>query len=472
LATERSEDGGLRARRSRVGGTLGNVADAVGALAVLLGTTFVVAARALTRGTARPAESHRLLVLDAAYSLSAIRHRNLEPSVTSRDLDGYFEHVWSVHPLVGADPDEPRGRSVGRPREERLAPRHTFIEGAVALSERGREWPLVNFALAQAALFLHVDKVVARSRVDVVRVGDPYYLGLLGLALKVLHGVVLTIRVNGNYDAIYESVGRLAYPRLFRKRSIEKRVERFVFPRADLVAGANQNNLDYAIANGARRDRVAVFRYGNLIHPVHFTPPEERRVNSDVVPLNNHPLLICVSRLEPVKHPEDAISVLTDVTEKYPEAALVLVGEGSMRDELLALAEELDVADHVFLVGNRTQDWIASALVRATVVLSPMTGRALVEAALSATPIVAYDIEWHGELLKNKVTGILVPYRDHGEMARRVIELVDDPESANSIGRAGRTFALEMMDPQRLIERERAAYEAALARSVERRVST
>ena len=49
-----------------------------------------------------------------------------------------------------------------------------------------------------------------------------------------------------------------------------------MLPRADLVAGANRDNLDYAVRNGARKERSALFRYGNLIDPVHFADPADR----------------------------------------------------------------------------------------------------------------------------------------------------------------------------------------------------
>ena len=41
-----------------------------------------------------------LLVLDTSYSLEDITKRGILDSVTCRDLDGYFKHVYSVHPFA------------------------------------------------------------------------------------------------------------------------------------------------------------------------------------------------------------------------------------------------------------------------------------------------------------------------------------------------------------------------------------
>ena len=43
--------------------------------------------------------SRKLLVIDTSFSLEAIKERGLEYSVRCRDLDGFFRHVWSVHPF-------------------------------------------------------------------------------------------------------------------------------------------------------------------------------------------------------------------------------------------------------------------------------------------------------------------------------------------------------------------------------------
>ena len=51
-------------------------------------------------GTTDRADRPSLLVLDAAYTLEMIRERGLESSITCRDLDGYFAHVFSVHPFA------------------------------------------------------------------------------------------------------------------------------------------------------------------------------------------------------------------------------------------------------------------------------------------------------------------------------------------------------------------------------------
>ena len=405
----------------------------------------------------------KLLTLDNTYSLHKIRTRRLEQEVLYADLNGFFDHVWRVHPAVGADSSEPAESSIGRPGAHALSDRHTIVEGRVSQSPRLLGWPRLNFVLAQLTLFVRLSRLLRRQGVSIIRAGDPYYLGLLGLVLSRLHNVPLVVRVDANYDLIYRNVGELAYPRLLRRRSLEKRIERTVLSRAELVAGGNQNNLDYALENGARRDRATVFRIGTMIDPKHYADPRDRTSVAAELGLLNRPFLAYVGRLEEMKYPADILHVLVQCREHEPRLAAVLVGDGRLRKELDCLARELGVEEHVIFAGFRDQPWIADVLASATIVLAPDAGLTLVEAALSGTPIVGYDHEWHSELISSGRTGLLVRFRDVDAMAAAVCQLLRDPEEAAALGTRAREASLQMMDPLRLVMHERQQYERLLA---------
>jgi glycosyltransferase involved in cell wall biosynthesis len=404
--------------------------------------------------------SRRALVLDVAYSLRTIRERELEQAVVARDLDGWFDHVWNVHPLVGADPAD-QDQAVGPIRTEELAPRHTVVEH-VSRFRLLRRLPPLDLAASQLALVVHLLRLIRREGIDVIRAGDPYYLGLLGLLLARCSRIPLVIRINGNYDAIHATTGRLAYPRIFRSRRIEKLVDRFVLRRAALVAAPNEDNLEFALANGARRDASAVFPYGNLLHPVHFEDPAERPDVRGELGVGGRDVVVYVSRLEPVKRPADLLVLAEALRDRGVDAAVVIVGDGSLRDELADRARAAGVADRFILPGSRSQTWIASLLAHAAVIAAPHNGRSLVESALSARPIVAYDSDWHRELVVDGTSGILVPDGDASAMSAAVLELLADPERARALGTAARSSALERMSPRTLAAVERAAYERIL----------
>jgi len=150
--------------------------------------------------------------------------------------------------------------------------------------------------------------------------------------------------------------------------------------------------------------------------------------------------------------------------EAEDELKLLMVGDGSMREELTALARELGVVEHVSFCGNRDQGWLAQVLPLAAAVVSPITGRALTEAAFGEAPVVAYDLDWQGELIEMGKTGILVPARDVVKMADGVERFLTDGDFARAMGRAVRKRAFEMLDPETLDQHERDEYEKRFRR--------
>ena len=403
-----------------------------------------------------------IMLFDMSFTLSMFRERQLHQALESRKLDGYFGHVISVHPLAGLF--EKSERRFGAPSVTRLDDGHWFVEGTVGISRLLAWLPPLNLLLAQINLFAFLHRLAREVRIDVIRIGDPYYLGIFGWLLSRLLGVPLVVRACFDYDLLYAASGKPVFPRLFRFRLIEKMIERFVFPRCHMVAGANQNNLDYAVAKGALRERGVVFRYGNLIHPIHFSEPEAR---GDVTPLREElglhsDFLMTVSRLEKMKQPEENLYVLRELRAAGHDVVILFVGDGSMREELEVLAEKLGIFKHVRFAGNRSQEVIANLLPQARLVLSPHMGRALAEACLAGAPIVAYDYDWQGEIIHSGETGELVQNGNWQQMAERALWLLENPDEAARRGKAARHLALEMMSPEKLNHHEIEAYENLL----------
>lgn len=407
----------------------------------------------------RMKELRSILLLDMSFTLSMFQERDLLQALDSRKLNGYFSRVISVHPLAGLFGKG--DRRFGGPEITNIDGEHCFVEGTIGISRLLSFFPALNLLLAQVRLLFFLRRMARDAKVDVIRIGDPYYLGIFGWLLSKLLGVPLVARTCFDYDLLYATSRRAVFPRLFRFRCIEKAIERFVFPRCDVVAGANENNLEYAIANGAIRERGVVFRYGNLIHPIHFSEPNRRGDISelcDELKLTDT-FMMTVSRLERMKQPEDNLYVLHALREAGHNIIFLFVGDGSMREQLTTIAENLGVLEQVRFAGNRSQETIAKLLPHARLVLSPHMGRGLAEACLAGSTIVAYDYDWQGEIIVSGETGELVSNGDWRQMATRAIWLLKNPEERARRGRAARLLALKMMSPDKLNRHEISVYE-------------
>jgi glycosyltransferase involved in cell wall biosynthesis len=388
-------------------------------------------------------------------------------NVTSRDLDGYFEHVWTCHPVASLLMPECSPGRFGRPVIHPLAPRHTLIEGRIGRYRALAWFPLLNFALAQLGLLRLLLRIVRQEQVGIVRSEDPLYNGVLALIIARLKQRPLAVGVWGNYAVIRNTTGLPIMPRLFRSEKIEERVERFVLRRSDLVMVQNEDNRSFVLAAGVHRDKTAIFRLGNLLHADHFVDPAQRasgRPDLAALGVGDEPTLLVISRLEKVKMVDDVIEAVAQLKHRGRKVTAIFVGDGPLRSSMEDLARKLGVSDQIILCGNRDQPWLARVIPAVSVVISPLTGRALAEAALGAAPVIAYDVDWQPEVIRPGETGELVSVGDIVAMAAAIERLLGDPAYARRVGVNLREEMAELMDLEDLTRTQREIYETLLSR--------
>ena len=404
-----------------------------------------------------------LITFDMSFTHNIILERNLTTALESRCLDNYFSNVISVHPLAGLF--ETSEEKYGMPKIINIAPNHIFVEGKVGITKWLAWITPLNFIIAQLFLIGKLIKISKKEKVSVIKIGDPYYLGIIGLIMKFFLKVPLVIRVCARYDGIYEKTGRAVMPNLFRFRWIEKKIESIVFKRCDLIAGANEDNMKYGIENGAPEEKCTVFRYGNLLDSSHWIDPTKRDnvdAQIDNLGLKNKTFLTTISRLEPSKYTEHIICTVEELRKRQIDAYALIIGDGSLRKELESLAISKGISDYIKFAGNCKQEFIANILPHSSVILSPHMGRGLTEAALSGVPIVGYDYDWQREVIINDKTGYLIEHQNWMAMSDAVEYLLCNQKIAEELGKNARDHIAKMMNPENLNTHEKNCYSSII----------
>jgi len=409
-----------------------------------------------------------ILYIDSAYTLRIVRSNRHESFFHARHASGYFDRVYSVHPLADLV-DGPSHRI----DLSRLSPRHLVIEGKVELLPWPRALKPLNFIISQLKLYRFLSNVVRRRGIVMIMAADPYYSALLGLALARRHKRPFGIRIGANADENYRSSGALAMPRLFPTYAMQRMVQQFILKRADLVTGINRNNLEFGIANGAR-GVTRVVPISSNVADVHRIPPDERGdplalLKSLGLP-TDAPMLLYLGRLLALKHPDDAIRAMAFNIRRNPRVVGLVVGAGPVEPSLRDLARELGVSGSIHFLGELTQEALGLLIPRC-IMLSPSPGQmAVLEGALGGAPIVAYDRDFQSEFIEDGVNGFKVPSRDVEAMARRAELLINDPALARRVSAGARRTGLEQVDPLRVKEIEWEAFNSVMPEPLRRTI--
>ena len=159
-----------------------------------------------------------------------------------------------------------------------------------------------------------------------------------------------------------------------------------------------------------------------------------------------------VARLEQEKGHPTLLEAWPLVLRSCPDAYLLIVGEGSRRDELARIAAELRVAHRVVFTGRREDVPAITAALDVAVLPSyrEAQGLTLLEAMALSRPVVASNVGGIPETIEDGVTGLLVPPHDPPALAAAIVSLLTNHSLADMLARAGhdlvqRRFCLEQM---------------------------
>lgn len=304
------------------------------------------------------------------------------------------------------------------------------------------------------ACFREVHRIADDLRPDVVGCVDPFLSGLAAWTVARRFRVPWTLHLVSNYRLSFEVGGLNPMPYL--PPLLTFAVEKGVLRSSDLVLADCRHYAEYAVERSARPRRVrTVPRYAD---PVFYRTEPDPGI-WDRLDVPDPSPLVYVGRLGPEKYALELLETFVHVAREMPDRHLVVLGGGGpLEEEVLGRAAGAGVEGRIRIVRGLERPDLASAMGASGALLATHAGYALLEAALVGAPIVAYDYEWHPELVDDGRTGRLVPYRDPGAMARAALDLLGDPATARSLGRAARERARREYSPRASVRAQRDAY--------------
>jgi glycosyltransferase involved in cell wall biosynthesis len=150
-----------------------------------------------------------------------------------------------------------------------------------------------------------------------------------------------------------------------------------------------------------------------------------------------------------------------------PDALFVLAGIGELMPSLKELAASLGLQDHAIFVGrcSRVPELLAASNVGVLSSSAEGFSNAILEYMASSLPVVATDVGGAREVIREGVTGHLVPARDFESMGARIIDLLKNPERARAMGEEGRAYVAEQLTLENRLARTEDLYDRLLERT-------
>jgi glycosyltransferase involved in cell wall biosynthesis len=202
--------------------------------------------------------------------------------------------------------------------------------------------------------------------------------------------------------------------------------------------------------------------------PNAFLPPADAVTEGDLrAELGIEPGVPVVGTLS-VLRAQKALDVLIDafaiLSERIPDARLVVGGYGPMADEWQQRAREAGVSERVHWLGMRDDAPVVVRGLDVAAISSDFEGMPIFafECMAERVPLVATDVGGLRDIFEPGTSAVLVPPRDPCAMAGALEELLRDPERRAAMGDAAHE-RLADFGVERAVERIGDLYESLLA---------
>lgn len=180
------------------------------------------------------------------------------------------------------------------------------------------------------------------------------------------------------------------------------------------------------------------------------------------------PVIVVVGRLWPEKGQRVLLSALPSLSKQLPYSPhVVIVGSGPDEESLRQQAQDLQRAV-VHFVGHQRDvaPWYALSDVAVVPSFQESFSLSAVEAMSTCLPVVASRLGGLVEVVDDGVTGVLVRHGDPEALATGLLQVLESPQMATSMGAAGYERFRARFTLDAMIAGWRAVYDEVMERGV------
>lgn len=220
---------------------------------------------------------------------------------------------------------------------------------------------------------------------------------------------------------------------------------RFILSRADFVTAISRSLLEYAREYGYK-GHAEVVHNGVDLKNFKFQSPIKSGTNfkSSSKLKKNGQTIITVSRLVKKNGIDILIRAIAEVTKTMPTIRCHIIGDGSERKNLEALAAQCGVKDSIYFFGAIPYEKLPHYLHEADLFVRPSRsegmGNSFVEAIAAGIPIIGTPVGGIRDIIKDGETGFFCPPNNPIRLAEKILWVLEHPEEAQKTVHAGQTM--------------------------------
>jgi 1,4-alpha-glucan branching enzyme len=177
--------------------------------------------------------------------------------------------------------------------------------------------------------------------------------------------------------------------------------------------------------------------------------------------------VLYIGRLVAGKNLQVVIHAFKQVARVIPEAKLIVMGDGPLKEEWENLVDSNNLSKNIFFLGHissKKQKYELLARTSAVVFPSLSEGFAMVpiEGFQMSKPILISNLRPSDEIVDDNVDGFLLPPDDPDKWAEKIVHLLNNPDICKNMGNKGRLKVIETFNMTTVTRNMERLYEGIL----------
>ncbi len=291
-------------------------------------------------------------------------------------------------------------------------------------------------------------RICREKKIDLISTQDPFATAWLGWKLKKKFSIPLNIQVHFDFiDNPFWIGERFINPYL---NTLGKKM----LVKADSVRTVSQTITEKVRKLGLDQSRIYTIPLG--IDTRNFMDVDGSEIRAQYKTTADSSIVLFVGILIPQKNIPLLIKAAAIVIEEKPDTLFLIAGDGGEREKLEKMSASQGLSKNIIFLGRVPESEVINYYAACDIFLMTSvyegTARALMEAAAAAKPIVTTAVSGAKDAVIDGETGYIVPINDARELARRIIELLSNPQRRKTMGQKAREIISTRFSREKTIQ--------------------
>lgn len=277
--------------------------------------------------------------------------------------------------------------------------------------------------------FWAIKKIIKYEKINIIHAHWMIPQGFIAVLYKILFNkktkIIVTIH-GADINSFNNYLGKI--------------IKQFILKRIDKLTVVS-NALKQKVIKLGYLKEIYVYPMGV---DTNLFSPEKKDISLKVKYNIKNEFLLFVGTLSERKGIKYLIQAMPLIIKEYPEAKLLVIGDGNLKNEMIALTKELKVDNNIIFTGAIEHDKLPPYFATADLFILPSLsegfGLVIIEAISCKTLAVTSNLPEINDIIIENNTGFYFENKNSTSISQKIIYILKNKEIFNTIKENGRQY--------------------------------